>query len=58
VWIEVPRKLNKKQEELLRQYAGSEDISVLPESKGFFEKLAEFFSAGGREHRPTDGESR
>lgn len=45
VWIEVPKKLNKKQEELLRQYAASEDRSVLPESKGFFEKVAEFFSS-------------
>jgi len=44
VWIEVPKKLNKKQEELLREYAKSEDQSILPESKGFFEKLANFFS--------------
>jgi len=48
VWIEVPRKLNKKQEELLRQYAASEDISVLPESRGFFEKLSEFLSGKER----------
>ena len=46
VWIEVPRKLDRRQEQLLREYAASEDRSVLPESKGFFEKLAEFF--GGR----------
>ena len=44
VWVEVPKKLNKKQEQLLREYADSEDESVLPESKGFFEKLADFFS--------------
>jgi len=47
VWIEVPRKLDRRQEQLLRAYAASEDRSVLPESKGFFEKLAEFF--GGRQ---------
>ncbi len=47
VWIEVPRKLDRRQEQLLRAYAASEDRSVLPESRGFFEKLAEFF--GGRQ---------
>ena len=52
VWIEVPKKLNKKQEQLLREYAASEDQSVLPESQGFFDKVAEFFSGSGKErHR-------
>lgn len=46
VWIEVPRKLSPRQSELLREYAKTEDQTVLPESKGFFEKLAEFFSGG------------
>jgi molecular chaperone DnaJ len=49
VWVEVPRKLNKKQEQLLREYAATEDASVLPESKGFFEKVAEFFSGAVRD---------
>jgi molecular chaperone DnaJ len=44
VWIEVPRRLDRKQEQLLREYAKSEDKAVLPESKSFFDKLAEFFS--------------
>jgi molecular chaperone DnaJ len=44
VWIEVPKKLNKKQEQLLREYAKAEDATVLPESKSFFEKLTKFFS--------------
>ena len=44
VWIEVPKKLDARQEELLREYAASEDESVLPESRGFFDKLAELFS--------------
>lgn len=55
VWIEVPKKLNKKQEDLLREYAASEDISVLPESKGFFEKVAEFFSASGKDRDQQNG---
>ncbi len=43
VLIEVPRKLSRKQEQLLRELAESEDINVLPAKKGFFEKLKEHF---------------
>jgi molecular chaperone DnaJ len=49
VWIEVPRKLSKRQEEILREYAAIEDQAVLPESRGFFEKLADFFSKSGHD---------
>ncbi len=52
VWIEVPRRLTKRQEELLREYAATEDQSVLPESRGFFEKLADFFSKSGPDGAP------
>jgi molecular chaperone DnaJ len=41
--IEVPRKFSKRQEELLRELAATEDIEVLPARKGFFEKLKEYF---------------
>ncbi len=41
--IEVPRKLTKKQTQLLRELADIEDINVLPVKKGFFEKLKEYF---------------
>ena len=41
--IEVPRKLNKRQEELLRELAEEEDIDVFPTKKGFFEKLKDYF---------------
>lgn len=40
--IEVPRRLTKKQEELLRAFAGSEDKSVNPESESFWKKTADF----------------
>jgi molecular chaperone DnaJ len=43
VLIEIPRKLNARQEDLLRQFADTEDKTVLPQSKGFLEKLKEFF---------------
>ncbi len=44
VIVEMPRKLTKKQEQLLREFAETEDRSVLPESKGFLEKLVEYFA--------------
>ncbi|MBN1490352.1 MAG: molecular chaperone DnaJ [Phycisphaerae bacterium] len=45
VVIEIPKKLNRKQVDLLREFAATEDKIVLPESKGFFEKLADFFGS-------------
>ncbi len=39
ITIETPVKLNAKQEELLREFAKSENKSVSPQSKRFFEKL-------------------
>lgn len=42
--VEIPRKLNSRQEELLREFAKSEDINVLPKSRGFFEKLKQYFN--------------
>jgi molecular chaperone DnaJ len=44
VLVEMPRKLNKKQEELLRQFAETEDKTVMPESKGFFEQVVDYLS--------------
>jgi len=44
VIVEIPKELNRQQEELLRKFAETEDRTVLPESKGFFERLAEFFA--------------
>lgn len=51
VLVEVPRKLSKKQEELLREFARTEDHRVLPESRGFLDKLKEFFASLGSEPR-------
>ena len=46
--VEIPRHLNKAQEALLREFAATEDRSVLPESKGFFEKLMDYFGRTGQ----------
>lgn len=37
--IEVPRRLSKEQEKLLRDYAASENHDVLPETQGFWKKM-------------------
>lgn len=47
VMIEIPTRLNREQERLLREFARTEDASVLPESRGFFEKLREYLSGSG-----------
>jgi molecular chaperone DnaJ len=39
VMIEVPRKLTDAQRQLLQQFAGTEEIDVMPQKKGFVEKL-------------------
>ncbi|MHC4396310.1 MAG: molecular chaperone DnaJ [Planctomycetota bacterium] len=39
VTIETPTKLNAKQQELLREFAKTENKTVSPKSKSFFEKL-------------------
>jgi molecular chaperone DnaJ len=42
--IEIPKKLSGEQEELLRKFAATEDKDVLPESKGFFERVKEYLT--------------
>jgi len=42
VLIEIPKKLTKKQEELLREYAQTEDTAVLPAQRSFFDKLKDY----------------
>lgn len=44
VLVEIPKKLNTEQEKILRQFAETEDNTVLPESRGFFEKLVDYLS--------------
>ncbi len=41
--IEIPRHLSPEQERLLRAFAETEDRQVMPESKGFFDKLKQHF---------------
>lgn len=43
IHIEIPKKLNSRQQELLREFAETEDRDVMPKVKGFFEKLKNYF---------------
>jgi molecular chaperone DnaJ len=43
VTIEVPKRLDKKQEELLRELAKTEDVEVGSKRSGFLDKLKEYF---------------
>ena len=43
VTVRVPKKPSKRQEELLREYASTEDSSVDPEQKNFFKKMKDYF---------------
>ncbi len=42
--IEVPTKLTGKQEELLREFADTEDRDVMPHSQGFWDKIKSYIS--------------
>ena len=42
VLIEIPKKVSRKQEEILREYAKLEEINVLPAQKSFFDKLKDY----------------
>lgn len=44
VRIEIPRRLTRRQEELLREFAATEDHDVLPERHGFFKKIRDFLA--------------
>lgn len=41
--VEIPRKLSEKQSKLLRDFAETEDNSVLPESQGFWSRIKDAF---------------
>ncbi|WP_428389830.1 molecular chaperone DnaJ [Mucisphaera sp.] len=43
--IEVPKKLTSKQKKVLREYAETEDLDVLPEAKGFWERMKNYIGS-------------
>ena len=47
ILVEIPRKLNERQKQLLREFAATEDHQSLPQRKGFLEKLKEMIKGDG-----------
>jgi len=41
--VETPKRLSSRQEELLREFAETEEVSVSPRRKSFFEKVKDLF---------------
>lgn len=44
--IEIPQRLTKRQEQLLRDFAETENHDVLPESGGFWDRIKDYLGAG------------
>jgi len=42
--VEIPQKLTKRQEELLREYAETEGTTIAPESRRFLDRLIKYFA--------------
>lgn len=42
--IEIPKKLTEKQKQLLRDFAGTENHDVMPESRGFWDKIKTYLT--------------
>jgi molecular chaperone DnaJ len=51
VLIDVPKKLDKRQEELLRELAEVEHANVTPHRKSFLEKIRDYFAPAGEEEK-------
>ena len=45
VLVEVPKKLSERQEELLREFAETENHEVLPHSRGFWDKIKTYLGS-------------
>ncbi len=52
VVIEIPKRLSRPQEDLLRKFAATEDREVLPESKGFLDRVKEYLTRTGEQSEP------
>jgi molecular chaperone DnaJ len=52
-YIEVPKKLASRQEELLRELAELERTDVTPHRKSFLEKIRDYFTGEGEEATPA-----
>lgn len=53
VVVEIPKSLNKRQQELLREFAKTEDREVLPESKSWIDRLTAFLAGQPSDDKET-----
>jgi molecular chaperone DnaJ len=53
-YIEVPRKLSKHQDELLRKLAEVEHVEVAPERRSFLEKIRDYFTSREEKQAQAD----
>ena len=44
ILIEIPKKLSDRQKQLLREFASSEDERLMPQRKGFMDKIKQVFT--------------
>jgi molecular chaperone DnaJ len=44
LFVETPVNLSKKQQDMLREFAGKDPSANSPESQGFFNKVKDFWS--------------
>ncbi len=51
VVVEVPKRLSRRQEELLREFAETEGKGVLPQRESFLEKLAGYLRGGEKDEK-------
>jgi molecular chaperone DnaJ len=49
ILIEIPKKLTERQKQLLREFAGTEDGSAMPQRRGFMDKLREVFKGDDKD---------
>lgn len=52
--VEIPKKLSRQQEKLLREFADTEDSQVMSESKSFMDKIKDYLSGHAQENESQD----
>jgi len=45
IFVEIPKKLNDRQRQLLKEFASTEDGVLMPQKHGFMNKLKQVFAA-------------
>lgn len=55
--IDIPKKLTKRQEELLRELAEIDKKHVSPERKGFFDRVKEWLTGGAEDEKKAESTS-